>query len=204
MAKTSFEDTTAGYMYCCQVQELRRHISYLPDLGDVALLADQDEGDNEAGDGSSDHCTIDLEELEGKHIPLFLKNGAFYYPTSTANGTNSLTVQNGEELTFGCHGSKQTFINDLEQSYITATCENGKFVTDNLILDAQTMSCSNKNEPKFNKIQSECASEGADGRTDDLSQLYEVEIGWEFDGNFKTQVCIIICKTQIKQKLWNI
>ena len=41
IASESYCDTTAGYIYCCEVKELKSHIPYLPDLQGVDLLSDQ-------------------------------------------------------------------------------------------------------------------------------------------------------------------
>ena len=161
----------------------------------------EDDGENDddevlvAGPG---RCVIDFESFNEIKSPLLLRDNEFYYPTSAIDGKKVLIVQDGEKLTFGCHGSHTTFVqknssnsSSLGDSYVDALCKKGEFFLDGEKLDVAKMTCSHINEPKLLKTFSQCSDEGADGRTDDLSQLAEVIIGFEFRDNFITQVILI-------------
>ena len=54
----------------------------------------------------------------------------------------------------------------------------------------EATSCSRKQEPRLVREQEECSAVGADGRSDDLSQLVRVSIGWQIGDTFIEQIGI--------------
>ena len=54
----------------------------------------------------------------------------------------------------------------------------------------EATTCSRKQEPRLVREQEECSAVGADGRSDDLSQLVRVSIGWQIGDTFIEQIGI--------------
>lgn len=114
-----------------------------------------------------------------------------------------MIIPDGETLTFGCHGAKTTYLKTSKSNYLRgsqapkvsfaeATCRNGQFEYNKQNLNAETLSCSFKNEPKIIKTQSNCSPQGTDGRTKKLKLLFLVTIGWQFNDNYRTQISLCL------------
>ena len=79
----------SGYMYCCDVQELRANISYVPDLcredGQCPKLMSDTDSTEEAEEADfvppQDSCPINLDSRSGDHPPLLIQDGEIRYPT---------------------------------------------------------------------------------------------------------------------------
>ena len=55
-------------------------------------------------------------------------------------------------------------------------------------LSVEAVTCSRKQEPRLTRVSATCADTGADGRTDDLSQLVKISVGWMIQENFVEQI----------------
>ena len=77
-------------MYCCDVQELRGSISYIPDLcsdgGKCPTLLKDTDGAGGGGDEGDDFvppensCALNLDARSGEHPPLLIQDGEVKYP----------------------------------------------------------------------------------------------------------------------------
>ncbi len=90
----------SGYMYCCDVQELKKTISFLPDLCSGAkcpgLMSDQKsatETPTVEAPAQINGCTINLDKLKGKYPPMLVQNGHFLYPeVKNQDGDRVITI----------------------------------------------------------------------------------------------------------------
>ena len=123
----------------------------------------------------------------------------------------------GDQLDLYCHGSlknqEKTTVKlgrkNTGLSSFSLECKGGKFVsvedkvTCSLVMftalqfshfkasvEVETTTCSRKQEPRLVREQEECSAVGADGRSDDLSQLVRVSIGWQIGDTFIEQIGI--------------
>ena len=110
-------------------------------------------------------------------------------------------VGSGNILDLYCHGSlryqatttvEDSDGNDTGASKLTLECQGGQFVAveDGRPVLVEATTCSRKQEPRLVREQEECSAVGADGRSDDLSQLVRVSIGWQIGDTFIEQIGI--------------
>jgi len=153
----------------------------------------------------SGQCQVNLDALTGKYPPLLVQNGDFVFPSSrTEDDERILNFDEDAPLDLYCHGSERgqgsTFVNisgtpslppvSTGESKVALTCIGGVFkrLLFETTVSVEAASCNKKQEPLLMRRQEACSPVGADGRTDSLSELVRVSIGWNIAGKFLEQI----------------
>ena len=96
-------------MYCCDVQELRGNISYVPDLCSddgkcPKVLSDKDgAGDDVKEDDfvpPENSCALNLDSRSGEHPPLLIQDGEVKYPRRRDADKNRVVYVGTKEKIF--------------------------------------------------------------------------------------------------------
>ena len=194
----SLESLASGFMYCCDVQELRSVILNIPDLSNESgawpqLMVTPEPEAEFIPPGT---CIIDKETITAANPPMLIKDGAILYQDrrNEATGHNSIYLMDGDEFTAFCHCTQYKPCT-LEYSGLPVslglTCYNGTIVdaTENVDVDMNALTCSGLLEPTIVLHDNvACATEGIDGRAISAGYLAESSIGWDFDGQFHEQI----------------
>ncbi len=144
-------------------------------------------------------CAIDLDARTGKYSPFILKNsGDIAYP----EGSRTLTFGNGKVATLFCHGTPMRLnylslstwgLSESSPKSIDLTCKDGEFTNGPVSVSIDkllSVTCTRIMEPLIEREEGSDCSQGlgADGRTEDLSSIVLVKIGWDFGNGFQTQI----------------
>eukprot|EP00092_Neocalanus_flemingeri_P008407 GFUD01009063.1.p1 GENE.GFUD01009063.1~~GFUD01009063.1.p1 ORF type:complete len:458 (-),score=83.36 GFUD01009063.1:40-1413(-) len=140
-------------------------------------------------------CQVDLTTLTGDFPPLLVQNGNIKLAFSeNEEGNPILSFVGGDTLTLVCHGSRRrqssTFlVGETHERDLRLVCSDGEFLReDGLKVLVEAASCNRRQEPVIIRKKEECSPVGADGRTEELSSLVRVAIGWDIDDNFIEQI----------------
>ena len=102
----------------------------------------------------------------------------------------------GDTLQLYCHGSEKNpnIVDGHGTASLLVTCTNVNFVTANgSEVDVEALTCSDNHEPHIVRTANAgCSDEGADGRTTNLDDLVQVQIGWQIDDTFHEQILLCI------------
>ena len=81
-----------------------------------------------------------------------------------------------------------------KDSKVSLTCKSGEFFVSGSEekIAVEKATCNQKQEPRLDRKQEQCAPVGDDGRTDKLESLQRVSIGWQIEGTFIEQIGICI------------
>ncbi|XP_059098835.1 uncharacterized protein LOC131892971 [Tigriopus californicus] len=191
-ADWNMDNLYSGYMYCCQLEELRESISYLPDLRDANgvwpdLLSDYVAPVIEYVPPGT--CVYDLNNRTGSIAPLVIQNGDFLYPLrENDRGHRLVYVYPDQEITLTCHGS---VIKGYDLESLTLPCSQTQLLAFGQAINIHALSCAAKNEPTIKKTSNiQCATESINGRSIAANDLELVEIGWNLGGSFRPQIRI--------------
>jgi len=149
-------------------------------------------------------CQLDVSKPGGKYPPLLLHNGQLALPL---NEQKIIHFEEDDELQLYCHGSlryeKKTYLKlgRLPESRSkTLTCKDGGFYIGNFVnkkfevpmKDIVEATCNRRQEPRLLRTQEQCATVGANGETDNLQDLWTVQVGWEIGKTFIEQIRVCL------------
>jgi len=148
-------------------------------------------------------CQVNLDKVNGKYPPLLLQNSQFIFPTEKVGEERVLNFEEADSLDLFCHGGsdeKQARIfvrrsdKSKKDSKVSLTCKSGEFFVSGSEekIAVEKATCNQKQEPRLDRKQEQCAPVGDDGRTDKLESLQRVSIGWQIEGTFIEQIGICI------------
>merc|ERR1712013_1555 len=148
-------------------------------------------------------CQVNLDKVNGKYPPLLLQNSQFIFPTEKVGEERVLNFEEADFLDLFCHGGsdeKQARIfvrrsdKSKKDSKVSLTCKSGEFFVSGSEekVAVEKATCNQKQEPRLDRKQEQCAPVGDDGRTDKLESLQRVSIGWQIEGTFIEQIGICI------------
>merc|ERR1712013_451672 len=148
-------------------------------------------------------CQVNLDKVNGKYPPLLLQNSQFIFPTEKVGEERVLNFEEADSLDLFCHGGsdeKQARIfvrrsdKSKKDSKVSLTCKSGEFFVSGSEekVAVEKATCNQKQEPRLDRKQEQCAPVGDDGRTDKLESLQRVSIGWQIEGTFIEQIGICI------------
>merc|ERR1712180_154234 len=148
-------------------------------------------------------CQVNLDKVNGKYPPLLLQNSQFIFPTEKVGEERVLNFEEADSLDLFCHGGsdeKQARIfvrrydKSKKDSKVSLTCKSGEFFVSGSEekIAVEKATCNQKQEPRLDRKQEQCAPVGDDGRTDKLENLQRVSIGWQIEGGFIEQIGICI------------
>merc|ERR1712013_619488 len=137
-------------------------------------------------------CQVNLDKVNGKYPPLLLQNSQFIFPTEKVGEERVLNFEEADSLDLFCHGGsdeKQARIfvrrsdKSKKDSKVSLTCKSGEFFVSGSEekVAVEKATCNQKQEPRLDRKQEQCAPVGDDGRTDKLESLQRVSIGWQID-----------------------
>jgi len=143
-------------------------------------------------------CSLDLEGIKGEYPPLLLKNRAFAFPTSDGQEKNRiLSFKEGEELEVYCHGSSysqkkmnMSIAAGIAGPAFNLTCSSGKFYSAETEINVGSLTCNLRQEPRLVRTQEQCSPIGADGTTNNINNLWLIQIGWQINDTFIEQIRI--------------
>merc|ERR1712190_336506 len=133
-------------------------------------------------------CQVNLDKVNGKYPPLLLQNSQFIFPTEKVGEERVLNFEEADSLDLFCHGGsdeKQARIfvrrsdKSKRDSKVSLTCKSGEFLVSGSEekIAVEKATCNQKQEPRLDRKQEQCAPVGDDGRTDKLESLQRVSIG---------------------------
>merc|ERR1712227_288855 len=148
-------------------------------------------------------CQVNLDKVNGKYPPLLLQNSQFIFPTEKVGEERVLNFEEADSLDLFCHGGsdeKQARIfvrrsdKSKKDSKVSLTCKSGEFFVSGSEekVAVEKATCNQKQEPRLDRKQEQCAPVGDDGRTDKLESLQRVSIGGQIEGTFIEQIGICI------------
>merc|ERR1712088_764476 len=148
-------------------------------------------------------CQVNLDKVNGKYPPLLLQNSQFIFPTEKVGEERVLNFEEADSLDLFCHGGSdekqaRIFVRRSDKSKkgskVSLTCKSGEFFVSGSEekIAVEKATCNQKQEPRLDRKQEQCAPVGDDGRTDKLESLQRVSIGWQVEGTFIEQIGICI------------
>merc|ERR1719394_929744 len=128
---------------------------------------------------SQGQCQVNLDKVNGKYPPLLLQNSQFIFPTEKVGEERVLNFEEADSLDLFCHGGSdekqaRIFVRRSDKrkkdSKVSLTCKSGEFFVSGSEekIAVEKATCNQKQEPRLDRKQEQCAPVGDDGRTDKL------------------------------------